>query len=65
MTLNTRAAHTRINNTVDCDGVQLTNARYHMVPIPILWYIDNPGDSPITNKLGQKYQPVAACCKPS
>ena len=25
-------------SAIDCDGVQLTNAKYHMVPISILWY---------------------------
>ena len=26
------------NSSIDCDGVQLTNVRCHMVPISILWY---------------------------
>ena len=37
MTLNTRATHTQ-NSPIYCDGVQLTNAQCHMVPIFILWY---------------------------
>ena len=26
------------NSPIDCDGVQLTNAQWHMVPIVIIWY---------------------------
>ena len=32
-----RTTHTQ-NSPIDCDGVQLTNAQCHMVPISILWY---------------------------
>ena len=38
MTLNTSTAHTPQTSPVDCDGVHLTNARCHMVPISILRY---------------------------
>ena len=31
------SAHPRIS-TIDCGGVQLTNAQWHMVPMSIIWY---------------------------
>ena len=29
------------DSPVDCDGVQLTNAQCHMVPISTLWYTES------------------------
>ena len=37
MTPNVRTTRTQYNH-IDCDGVQLSNAQCHMVPISILWY---------------------------
>ena len=37
MTIDTRTAHTQ-NNPICRDGVQLTNAQCHTVPISISWY---------------------------
>ena len=35
MTLNTRTSHPPKNSPIDCGGVELTNAKFHMVPISI------------------------------
>ena len=38
MTLYTRTTHSQKTGPIDCDGVLLTNAQCHMVPISILRY---------------------------
>ena len=38
MTLKTRTAYTQKTNHIDCDGVQLTNAQCHIIPIAVLQY---------------------------
>ena len=41
MTLNIRTTHSE-TSPIDCDVVQVTNAQCQIVPISILWYIENP-----------------------